>query len=60
MIIEISFEVIPYSFSAVILTVNVPDWVGLPFMIPVFLLIDNPLGSPVAVKRVGLFEATTL
>jgi hypothetical protein len=37
--------------------VKVPGAVGVPLIIPVAVLTDNPVGNPLAAKLVGEFEA---
>ncbi len=50
-------EVVPLALVAVRATVLVPGVVGVPEMTPVVPLIARPVGSPVAVKPVGLLVA---
>lgn len=47
----------PPALAAPTLTTNVPEVEGVPEIVPVFALNDNPGGKPVAVKLVGLFVA---
>ncbi len=57
-IVMVSVAVLgPLAFPAVIVTVAVPDVVGVPEIIPVLASTDRPAGKPVALKVVGLFEA---
>ena len=48
---------VPPAFVAVMVTVKVPDAVGLPEINPVVALTVKPPGSPVAPKLVGLLVA---
>lgn len=48
---------VPAELDAVKVTDDVPGVVGVPEISPVAVLIDNPVGKPVAPKTVGLLEA---
>jgi len=48
---------VPPALEAEIVIVLVPVESGVPLMSPEFVLIESPLGRPVAAKLVGLLEA---
>ena len=48
---------VPPALVALKLTDRVPEEAGVPEINPVPVLIDTPVGSPVALKLVGLFVA---
>ena len=48
---------VPLALVALNVTVDVPAVVGVPEINPVVVLTDNPPGSPVAPKLVGVFVA---
>ena len=50
-------EPVPPAFVALIVTVAVPELVGVPDISPLAALIDNPPDNPVALKLVGLLVA---
>jgi len=50
-------EPVPPALVALIVTLVVPDALGVPDIAPVLVLTLNPAGSPVALKLAGLFVA---
>ena len=48
---------VPPLFVALTVTLKVPETVGAPEIMPVLVLIDRPVGKPLAPKLVGLLVA---
>ena len=57
-IVKVSVAVpVPLELMALSATVETPTVVGVPVINPVAVLMESPLGSPVALKLVGLLVA---
>ncbi len=52
-----AFVPVPAALVALNVTLEVPAAVGVPEIKPVAVLIESPVGKPVALKLVGLLEA---